>query len=92
MSIESASLEQLRVHMEYMKETVKALHDRLDNMPTAKQVKDLEERLEALQGELHEQSRLMSTLVNLERFAKWFAAILAVFASGYGLWKMLRGG
>lgn len=91
-AIESASLEQLKVHMQYMRDTVDKLHSRLDDMPSAKQIKELEERVEALQIELHEQSKLMTTLVNLERFAKWLSGIIAVVVAGWGLVKLIKSG
>lgn len=91
MSVESASLEQLRVHMEYMRETVKVLHNRLDALPTAAQIEELRREIDEIKIETEKQSELMRTLVNLERFAKWFAAIAGMIAAGYGLWRAFKG-
>ncbi len=91
MGDEQTSLAEMRVHMEYMRKTVQALHDRLDSMPTGQQLSELKRDVDLLRDAVEQQSELMRTLVALERFAKWFAAVVAAGSAVWGLVKLIKG-
>ena len=71
------SLAELSVHFEYMRNSIKAVHDRMDEMPTNEQLRALENKVDRLQSEVEDITKLANTLVTLERISKWFAAIAA---------------
>jgi hypothetical protein len=92
MGDEQTSLVEMRVHMDYMRKTVQALHDRLDVMATAREVSELKVEVDQLRTLVEQQSEMMRTLVALERFAKWLAVIAAAASAVWGLLKLIKGG
>lgn len=86
------SLARMQVHMEYLQGAVKSLHDRLDGMASSREVAALKEEVDSLRDLVEQQSEMMRTLVALERFAKWVAAILAAASAIWGLLKIIKGG
>lgn len=87
-----AELVELRVHVDYMREAVDKIVEKVESMPTAEQFHDLKAKIDKIEQQQAEQTKLMDTLVTLERFAKWFTVIAAAVGTAYATWRGLKGG
>lgn len=87
-----ADVVELRIHMNYMRDAVEKIVERMDSMPTAQQLQDLQKRLDKIEQQQATQTKLMDTLVTLERFAKWFSVVAAAVGTAYASWRAFKGG
>ncbi len=87
-----AELVVLKVHVDYMREAVDKIVERMESMPTAEQFQALKAAVDKIEQQQAEQTKLMDTLVTLERFAKWFTVIATAVGAAYASWRALKGG
>lgn len=89
---------ELRVHFEYLRNDIKALHNRLDGMATKSQLDGLEKKVDHIAYELEKKitniaeeqseiSKLVESAKFIERAAKWVTALGAGAAVLAGLFK-----
>jgi hypothetical protein len=82
----------LKVHVDYMREAMDKIVEKIESMPTAEQFLAMKAQLAKIEQQQAEQTKLMDTLVTLERFAKWFTVVAAAVGTAYASWRALRGG
>lgn len=87
-----AEFVELRVHVDYMRDAVDKIVERMESMPTAEQFQALKSKIDKIELQQAEQTKLMDTLVTLERFAKWFTVIATAVGAAYASWRAMRGG
>jgi hypothetical protein len=87
-----AELVALKVHVDYMRDAIDKIVDKVDGLPTAEQFQALKSKIDKIELQQAEQTKLMDTLVTLERFAKWFTVIAAAVGTAYASWRAMRGG
>jgi uncharacterized coiled-coil protein SlyX len=87
-----AELVELRVHVDYMRDAVDKIVEKMEAMPTAEQFLAMKSKLDKIEAQQAEQTKLMDTLVTLERFAKWFTVIAAAVGTAYATWRAVKGG
>lgn len=81
----------LKVHVDYMREAMDKIVEKIEGMPTAEQFLAMKAKLDKIEQQQAEQTKLMDTLVTLERFAKWFTVIAAAIGTAYATWRALKG-